>query len=219
MDIFSLQANSFLGTVMFIVTISMHLFKKNAPITILYALQSGIVSMMLMLSSLHVGSPLLMLVAGITFVVKVLMVPTFFLRLVKKHHLMLSVSSYLNGPLTVIAIALLTVIPFSDRFRSLSVLAPDDERSLYLAIAMMLISVFLIINRRGALSQMIGVLSLENSIVFFASIAGLESTAGPQIGILFDIAVWVVIASVFGSMMYKHFGSLNVNTMNTLKEE
>lgn len=66
---------------------------------------------------------------------------------------------------------------------------------------------------------MVGVLSLENSIVLFAAVAGLESTAGPQIGILFDISVWVIIATVFASMMYTHFGSLNVSKMNSLKED
>lgn len=219
MDFFSLQMLSFLGMVMYIVTISMHLFKKNAPVTVLYAMQSCIVTIVLLLSSLEAGSLLLIFIAAITFVVKVLIAPAFFLRLIKKHQLMFAVGSYLGSPLTLAMLALLTAIPFSSFFHPLRVLAPGGEQVLFLAVAMMLISVFMIINRRGALSQMVGVLSLENSIVLFASAAGLEATAGPQIGILFDIAIWIVIATVFASMMYKHFGSLNVSTMNSLKEE
>ena len=210
---------SFLGTVMFIVTFFMHLFKKNAPVVVLYAVQSCIVTLVLFSSSLRSGSYLLMIVACITFVVKVLVTPAFFLKLIKKHQLMFSVSSYLNGPLTLIVLAIRTAIPFSRFFEPLSILTAQNDQTLFLAVAMMFISVFLIINRKGALSQMIGVLSLENSIVLFASAAGLESTAGPQIGILFDISIWVAIATIFGSMMYKHFGSLNVSTMNSLIEE
>ena len=94
-----------------------------------------------------------------------------------------------------------------------------NEHTLLLAVAMMLISVFLIINRKGALSQMIGVLSLENGIVSFACLAGLEQTPGLQLGIIFDILVWVIIATVFASMVYKQYGSLDVTAMTHLKEE
>jgi hydrogenase-4 component E len=219
MDFLSLQTLSFLGMVMYIVTISMHLFKKNAPVTVLYAVQSCIVAIVLLLSSLKAGSTLLIFVAAITFVVKVVITPSFFLRLIKKHQLMFAVASYLGSPLTLIVLALLTAISFSSFFHPLAILSPGNEQVLFLALAMMMMSVFLIINRRGALSQMVGVLSLENSIVLFASTAELESTAGPQIGILFDIAIWIVIATVFASMMHKHFGSLDVSTMNSLKEE
>ncbi len=65
---------------------------------------------------------------------------------------------------------------------------------------------------------MIGILSLENGIVCFATFAGLEQTPGLQLGVIFDIFVWVIIATVFISMIYRHFGSLDVSAMRTLKE-
>jgi len=68
------------------------------------------------------------------------------------------------------------------------------------------------------LSQIIGILSLENTIVAFTIFAGLEQSASLQIGIIFDIFVWLIIATVFVSMIYKHFGSLDVTSMKTLKD-
>ena len=121
--------------------------------------------------------------------------------------------------MTLIVLALLTAFSYSHFFGPLAILAPDKENALSLAIAMVLISIFLIINRKGALSQMVGILSLENAIVSFAYVAGLETTAGLQVGILFDIFIWVVIATVFASMIYRHFGSLNVSILKHLKEE
>ena len=82
----------------------------------------------------------------------------------------------------------------------------------------MFLSLFLIINRKSALSQIVGILSLENSIVAFAIFAGLEQSLSLQIGILFDISVWLIIATVFMSMMYTHFGSLDVTDMKKLKD-
>lgn len=206
-------------TLMFLSVVSMHLTRRNSSLIILYAAQSLIISVALFRSSFQELSLMLMLVALITFAVKVILAPYFFFGLIKKHQLQFSVSTQLNAPMTFIVLAALTAFSFSHLFQPLAILAPDNEKTLLLAMAMMFVSIFLIINRKGALSQMIGILSLENSIVSFAYVAGLESAAGPKIGILFDILVWVVIATVFASMIYKHFGSLDVSEMNQLREE
>jgi hydrogenase-4 component E len=60
---------------------------------------------------------------------------------------------------------------------------------------------------------------LENAIVSFATLAGLEQSPGLQIGIMFDIGVWIMIATIFVSMIYRQFGSLDVASMQHLKEE
>jgi hydrogenase-4 component E len=206
-------------TMLFLTVVSMHLTRKNSSHIMLYTAQSLVISAALFQSSFLDFSPMLMLVALITLAVKVILAPYFFFGLIKKHRLQYSVSTHLNGPLTFIVLAALTAFSFSHLFQPLAILAPGNEKTLFLAMAMMFISLFLIINRKGALSQMTGILSMENAIVSFAYVAGLESTVGPKIGILFDILVWVVIATVFASMIYKHFGSLDVSGMNQLREE
>jgi hydrogenase-4 component E len=162
---------------------------------------------------------MLLLAIAVIFVVKVLVAPRFFFGLVKKHQLKFSVSTYLNSPATLIVLALLTGVTYSQLFLPLTILSQNEGKTLLLAVATMFISIFLIINRRGALSQMIGILSLENGIVSFATLAGLEQAPGLQIGIMFDILVWIIIASVFASMLYRQFGSLDVTSMTHLKEE
>ena len=209
----------FLEVLIFSSVIFMHLSRKNSSVISLYLLQSLIIAILMFGSSLKRASWSLFFIALVIFVVKVVIAPYFFHRLIKEHQLKFSASTYLNGPLTLIALAILTGLTYSHFFNPLTILAPQNERTLLLAVAMMLISIFLIINRKGALSQMIGVLSLENAIVSFAYITGLEASAGAQVGILFDIWVWIVIATVFASMIYQHFGSLDVSAMQHLKEE
>ncbi len=216
---FSSQILFLMETILFLTVVSMHLTRKNSSLIFLYTIQSLIISAALFQSSFRESSLMLMLVALITLTVKVILAPYFFFGLIRKHQLQYSVSTQMNAPMTFIVLAALTAFSFSHLFQPLAILAPGNEKTLFLAMAMMFISIFLIINRKGALSQMIGILSLENSIVSFAYVAGLESTVGPKIGILFDILVWVVIATVFASMIYKHFGSLDVSEMNQLREE
>ena len=209
----------FIETMLFISVIFMHLTKKNYTIIFLYAFQSCIIAIALFYSSLNEGSLSLVAVSVLTFLVKVIIAPYFFLQLMKKYQLQFSVSTYLNGPATLIVLALLTAFSYSHFFKPLNILAPLNEKSLLFALAMIFISIFLIINRKGVFSQMIGILSLENAIVSFAYITGLEVTAGSQVGILFDIFIWVIIAKVFASMIYEHFGSEDTSIMRHLKEK
>jgi len=84
---------------------------------------------------------------------------------------------------------------------ALAQLAIEGRNLLLLSVATIMISLFLIINRKGALSQMLGILSLENGIVSFALFAGLEQNPGLQLGITFNILIWIIIATVFISMI------------------
>jgi len=209
----------FIETILFISVIFMHLNKKNLTIIFLYAFQSLIISGVLFYSAFKEDSLLLVVVALMTFLVKVLIAPYFFLNLIRKNRLNFSVTSYLNSPLTLLVLSFLTAMSYSHFFKPLTVLSPLNENALLLALGMIFISIFLIINRKGVLSQMIGILSMENAIVSFSFIAGLEATAGLQMGILFDILVWVIIAIVFASMIYKFFGSLDTSELRQLKEK
>lgn len=215
----STQMVFFLEVIIFASVIFMHLSKKSSSVIALYVLQSLIIAMLLFRSSFQEASWSLFWVALVVFTVKVIVSPYFFQRLISKNQLKFTASTYLNGPMTLVTLALLTGVTYSRFFQPLTVLSRQNEHTLLLAVAMMLISVFLIINRKGALSQMIGVLSLENGIVSFACLAGLEQTPGLQLGIIFDILVWVIIATVFASMVYKQYGSLDVTAMTHLREE
>jgi len=209
----------FFETILFASVIFMFLAKKNSTVIFLYLVQSLVIAIALFYSSFKIHSFLLMGIAILVFIVKVLASPYFFFWLVKEYKSQFSTSTYLNGPLTLVVLALLTAFSYSDFWGPLSVLAPQSGSALSMSLALVFITIFLIVNRRGVLSQMVGILSLENSIVSFAYITGLEASAGPQLGILFDISVWIGIAVVFASMIYRHFGSLDASVMQSLKED
>lgn len=204
--------------IMFLAAVFLHVVKKNSTAAFLYCMQSFAMAVILLVASIEAGSRPLLFVALATFAVKTLTAPLFFAHLIKRHQLKFSASTYLNVPLTLIVVAALTALTRSHVFAPLTALGDGRAGMLSLAIAMMFISLFLIVNRKGAISQMIGILSLENSIVAFAVFAGLEQAPGLQMGIMFDILVWVVVATVFTSMIYKQFGSLDVTAMQRLKE-
>ncbi len=210
--------SQFFITLIFIMAVYFHIAKKNFSVAVMYGVQSVAIVALLLASFLERGSLSLLLIALVTFVVKVVLAPVFFMRLVKQHQLKFTVSSYLSTPLTLVIVAAIAALTNSRIFAPVTRIMPANEAYLALALSAMLISIFLMINRKSALSQIVGILSLENSIVAFAIFSGLEQSPTLQLGIIFDIFVWLMIAVVFVSMIYRHFGSLDVTSMKHLKD-
>ncbi len=207
-----------LATVVFTSVAILHLIKKNHLAVWWYVVQSSAVVILLLSSAVKAPSFLAFIAIIATIGVKIIIAPYFFFELIKKHQLKFSVTTYLNMPLTLFVIAVLGAITRTDFFWPLGQLAGSNTNACFIAFSAIAISLFLIVNRKGALSQMLGVLSLENSIVTFALFAGLEQSPALQLGITFDILLWVTISAVFISMLYKHFGTLNVTTLQKLHD-
>ena len=207
-----------LMSTMFLTLVSLHLTKKNFIATVSYAIQSSVIVLILLNSFFETKNIYIFIVILATLIVKVILAPLFFNRLIKKNAVVFSASTYLNAPLMLIIIAALTFIANSQKLTPLTGIVPGNQVLLSLALSSILLSLFLIINRKGALSQILGILSLENSILAFAIFAGLEQSIGLQIGVVFDIFIWIIIAFMFMSMVYKHFGSHDVTSMKNLKD-
>ena len=214
----SLLTLQILLQIAFLTIVFLHVSKKNLAAIWAYAIQSLAIVALLLNSFFETLNPPLLAVALLVLMVKVVFAPGFFSRLVKKNELIFSASTYLSTPVTLIILATLVAIAHSDIFKPLSSIVAGHQSLLSLSLSMIFLSLLLIINRKSALSQIIGILSLENSIVAFAIFAGLEQSFSLQAGILFDISVWLIIATTFTSMVYKNFGSLDVTSMKKLKD-
>ncbi len=209
---------SSLVTIVFITVVLLHLMKKSSSAVIAYMIQSIAVVALLILSSLGQSSFLLALAIIVTIAVKIVLAPYFFFSIIKKHHLLFLAHTVFNMPITLLILTALVAFTRMKIFTDLTALSPVGPDILFMAFAIILMSIFLIINRRGAGSQMIGILSLENSIVLFALLAGLEQNSAFQLGITINILVWVIIATVLASIMVRHFRSLDTSEMKELTE-
>lgn len=208
----------FLVDVLFLTLVLLHLTKKNFLAVIAFCVQSLVVMIIFLNSFLETGNIYIFLMVLFTLIVKVILAPLFFIHLIRKYKLSFSVNTYLSMPLTLIVIATLTFMAHSYKFVPLTSIIPAHQVLLSLALSAIFVSLFLIVNRKEAISQIISVLSLENSIVVFVIFAGLEQSPSLQIGVIFNIFVWIMIATVFVSMIYKHFGSHDVTAMKNLTD-
>lgn len=202
----------------FLAAVFMHLVKRSRSLVRLYALQSFAVSTTFFLLGYLGDDKSLMTVAGIIFLVKVIVAPIFFGKVLHRLNGSSSTNNYLSTPITLLVLTGLVLFAFSKVFLPLSAIYPQAFVSVALNIALVLISIFLLINRRGVFAQMVGMLSLENSIILFAAFFGLRHPLPLEIGMIFDIVIWMVIASFFLGMIYRQFGTLSTADMKRLTE-
>ncbi len=207
-----------LDIVAFLAAVFMHLVKRSRSLVRLYALQSFAVAGTLFFLGFVEDERSLMVVGAITLFVKAIIAPIFFNKVIRNLAGVSSATNYLNTPLTLFVLTGLVMFSFSKVFLPLSSLYPQAFVSVALNIALVFISIFLLINRRGVFTQMVGMLSLENSIVLFAAFFGLRHPLPLEIGSIFDIVIWMVIASAFMSMIYRQFGTLSTADMKRLTE-
>jgi hydrogenase-4 component E len=208
-----------IAAIVFLSVVGIHLTHKNTVCVFFYIVQSAAVSSLLFISGFREMDFFLIVTAILTLAIKAVGAPYFFTRLIKRHEMTFTSNTFLSLPMTLIVLALLTGLAYSGVFHPLAILGGGNLNAVPLALATIFSSIFLIINRRGALSQIIGILSLDNGIVALTSFLGVERISGLDIGVSFDIAVWVVIATLFLSMIYKQFGTLDASAMKALKEE
>lgn len=204
--------------VVFLGVVFMHLIKENTTLVGIFLIQSLAVSLSLFAFAFYSHAWGLVFSAVLTLLVKVIFAPLFFFRLIRSRDFRYSGSTYLSTPVSLLVIIIITLFVDSAFFVPLESLSEFFKHLIPLALASMIISIFLMINRRGVLSQVIGILSLENSIVVFASMIELEQTFGLELAIAFNIVVWVLIAGIFTKSLHKYFGSLDAASISNLKD-
>lgn len=218
MEIFNIQTIIILETIIFLVTVSMHIIRGNSTLVGAYLLQSLAIVGLLGIHAYEATSLTYLFIAIIVFFVKVIIAPRFFLRLINQSRINLS-SSYLSVPMTLGVIVGLIFLSQSDVFSPLDTLINQASSLKMMLISTLFISLFLTINRKGAISQIIGVLSFENAAVALGFFVGLQQPLSLELGVLFDIFIWLIISIAFVSMIQKQFESHDVTAMKHLKEE
>ncbi len=207
-----------LEVVIFFSVILMHVMKKNRDLVILYVFQSIAVSGLLGIDGITRGSWELSAVALIVFLVKVIFAPYFFYRFVNKSRLNIMTSTYLNVPFTLTILLAIIFFSQSDFIRPLTGMISREASLSTMLISSIFMSIFLLINRKGSLSQIIGILSVENTIVSLGFFLGLTQTFAVEVGILFNVLLWVVLATIFLELIYRKLGTTDVTELNKLQK-
>ena len=165
------------------------------------------------------GQTHLYLSAGLTLVLKVLLIPYLLHRVINRLDVRWDVETLINIPMTMIIGIVLVIFAF-DLAAPISKLSSTIARgTLGIALACVLLSFMMMITRSKAVPQVIGFLSMENGLFFAATSATYGMPMVVELGIALDVLVGVLILGVFLFHIREQFDSLDIRHLEKLKED
>jgi hydrogenase-4 component E len=157
--------------------------------------------------------------AGLTFALKVLIIPWLLHRLIKRLNVRWDVESLINIPTTMLLGIVLVIFAFNLAAPISGLSASVARGTLGIALACVLLSFLMMITRTKAIPQVIGFLAMENALFFAATSATYGMPMVVELGIALDVLVALIILGVFMFQIREQFDSLDIRHLERLKED
>jgi len=157
--------------------------------------------------------------AGLTFVLKVVLIPWLLHRVIRRLNVRWDVETLINIPTTMLVGIGLVIFAFSLALPISRLSTSMAGGSLGIALACVLLSFMMMITRSKAVPQVIGFLSMENGLIFAATAVTNGMPMIVEFGIALDVLVGVLILGVFMFQIREQFDSLDIHNLETLKED
>jgi hydrogenase-4 component E len=213
------QFINLLGAVLLLLAFAMISQRRVLSLIHLFTLQGAT----LVLATAVVGhvtdQPHLYLSAGITLILKVMLIPWLLHRVIARLNVRWDVETLINIPTTMLLGILLVIFAFNLALPIAQFSSTISRGSLGIALACVLLSFLMMITRAKAVPQVIGFLSMENGLFFAATSATYGMPMVVELGIALDVLIGVLILGVFLFQIREQFDSLDIRHLERLKEE
>jgi hydrogenase-4 component E len=215
----STQIINLLAAILLLIAFAMISQRRILSLINLFALQGFILTVSTCVVAYSSVQHHLYYSAGLTFFLKVLVLPWLLHRLIRKLKIKWDVETLINIPTTMLAGIVLVIFSF-DLAAPISQLSASVTRGLIgIALACVLLSLLMMLTRRKAVSQVVGFLSLENGLFFAATSATHGMPLVVELGIALDVLVATFIFGIFFFQIRETFDSLDISHMETLKDD
>jgi hydrogenase-4 component E len=185
----------------------------------LFALQGAFLVAATVLVGYATHQPHLYISAGITLVLKVILIPMLLHRVIARLNVRWDVETLINIPTTMLIGIVLVIFSFNLAQPIAEFSSTIARGTLGIALACVLLSFMMMITRSKAVPQVIGFLSMENGLFFAATSATYGMPMVIELGIALDVLVGILILGVFMFQIREQFDSLDIRHLEKLKED
>ena len=201
---------------LFMTLLLMAAAKRISTCIALFAAQCAVITAQILAIAYVHRSAEALAVAVLVFAVKVVAIPYALLRIIKEIKTVREVMASTTAAQSVFITAGLILLSFfavQPYARTLRV----DENMLAASIALVLTGAFLMVSRKKALMQVVGLLVLENGIFLAALITTFGMPLIIEIGISFELLMGVVLMGLFVFRIRDTFDHLDVSKLRRLR--
>ncbi|MCC6302745.1 MAG: formate hydrogenlyase [Gammaproteobacteria bacterium] len=214
-----LQILNALAALLLLLSFAMLAQRRIVRLVNLFALQGAVLSLATALLAWRTGDGQLYVSAALTLLLKVILLPWLLHRLIRRLEVYWDTEPMLNIVGTMLVGLLIVVFAFG-LAQPITALASTATRSaIGIAVAVILLAFLTMITRRKAMSQVVGFLSMENGLFFGAMSATYGMPMIVELGIALDVLVAMLVLGVFFFQIREQFDSLDLNNLESLKDE
>jgi hydrogenase-4 component E len=164
----------------------------------------------------------LYIAAALTLVLKAMLLPFLLERTVQRVGIRKEIEPLINVPLSLLISGCLTLVGYvvAESFyhpEETSARSALGHNTLAVAIALFLIGFFMMLNRRKALTQVLGLLSMENGLFLAAISLTYGMPLVVEFGIFFDVLVAVMVFGILAYRIGESFDSMDVSKLRRLR--
>jgi hydrogenase-4 component E len=216
---YHLQVVNLLAALLLLISFAMLSQRRIVGLVTLFAWQGAALSASTAIVAWSTGQPHLYWSAALTLALKVIVLPRFFYRIVRRLAVNRDVEPMINIPTTMLIGIVLVIFAFNLALPISQMAGTVTRSTLGIAMACVLLAFLMMITRRKAITQVIGFLSMENGLFFAATSATYGMPLVVELGVALDVLVGVFVLGIFFFQIRETFDSMDLKHMEKLREK
>lgn len=156
--------------------------------------------------------------SGIVLVAKGVAIPSLLSRVVRRDPGSRETAPLVNVPASLVAAAALVVLAYLASSKLTSLAPGAAARLSPIGLATVLIGFFVLVTRRKAVSQIVGLLLVDNGVDLVAFLLTVGVPFVVEIGASFDVLLVVVVLQVLATVMRARFGPFDLDQLRALHD-
>jgi hydrogenase-4 component E len=182
------------------------------------ALQGTALAALAGVLGLHDGDVGLGAVAGVFLLAKGIVIPKLLGRVVRRDPESRETAPLVNVPASLVAAAGLVILAYLSAGRLTSLFPSPATDLAPLGLATVLVGFFVLVTRRKAVSQIVGLLLIDNGVALVAFLLTAGVPLLVELGASLDVLLVVVVLQVLATSMHARFGHSDLDQLRELHD-
>ncbi|HEU4366832.1 MAG TPA: hypothetical protein VFV05_01235 [Methylomirabilota bacterium] len=156
-------------------------------------------------------------VAAGLFLLKVVVIPRLLRRMERRFAAERELEPYVNTATSLVIAGLLVLFGYAITRPLVALSQLPTRAGMPLAMGLVLVSLFVVISRKKALTQVVGFLMLENGITLLAVLGTYGIPLIVELGVFLDVLMGFLVMQIFIYQIHETFESIDVEQLNRLR--
>jgi hydrogenase-4 component E len=156
-------------------------------------------------------------VAAALFILKGLVIPRLLKQMERRFPAERELEPYVNTATSLVVAGLLVLFGYAITRPLVALSQLPTRAGMPLAMGLVLVSLFVVISRKKALTQVVGFLMLENGLALLAVLGTYGIPLIVELGVFLDVLMGFLVMQIFIYQIHETFESIDVEQLNRLR--